>query len=280
MNDNLSFDFLEKKKKNSFGTFSFVSFSFVFIHIIENAFLSLIHIILNRINLYSIASEDIKEREPSMSELKEEQSTDCDDIQTDSQQTSEATQSTANQSEALDENTNMPKDKAQSADASVAFINFSIDESSQMSSSDANADQNIVDGKKDESISLNKTTSAQCDDLMNFTMSGESTVGAIKSQPSDCSVITLSSEESQLPSTQEAPNKSIGHVDDEDLFEKSIRSPPMELQDDLFENDSVDNDENVPVNTSLQVADGSDGKIFHFIYSNIAKFFFYLNVKL
>lgn len=173
-------------------------------------------------------------------------------MQTDSNECAEPTQSTtttttttntANQSDGLDDETqqmNVPND-AQSADESLALISFSASET-QIGSSD----EVKVDNLASANISLNTITSEQCDDLMNFTACGEQTehiVGAIKSQPSDGSVITISSEESQITSTQETLNNSVGVDVEEDLFEKSIRSPPPELQDELFDTDAVDDEE-------------------------------------
>lgn len=64
-------------------------------------------------------------------------------------------------------------------------------------------------------------------------------VSIVKVQPSDCSVITVSSEGSQATTTtQEIHNKSM-----ENMFERSISCPPLEPPEDLFENCSPENDE-------------------------------------
>lgn len=193
-----------------------------------------------------------------MIEQNEEQSSDCDGTETESKESTDTTQSatinTAQQSDVLNDNTfeiDVPGDQTKSADTSIAFINFSV-----------------VEG--DKNTTLNKTTSGQSGDLMNFTMTidqTDSNVATLKSQPSDCSVITLSSEESQsqLNPTQETLNKSIGHDDDdEDLFEKSIRSPPSQLPDDLFETSCTekgeDNDEIETISCKI------DGKLIKLVY--------------
>lgn len=223
--------------------------------------------IFYRLNLYSIASEDITENESPLIEQSEEQSSDCDGTETESKESTDTTQSatinTAKQSDVLNDNTfeiHVPDDKTKPADTSIAFINFSIVES-QIDSVDVEGDKNTK---------LNKTTSGHSGDLINFTMTidqTDSNVAALKSQPSDCSVITLSSEESQsqLNPTQETLNKSIGHDDDdEDLFEKSIRSPPSQLPDDLFETSCTekgeDNDEVEAISCK------TDGKLIKLVY--------------
>lgn len=193
---------------------------------------------LNRINQYSTACEDIAEDERPLSDG--EQNSDPIEIPS---TTSENVQSTTNETHQTEvsqdktEHTPTPNDGVPATGASLALINFSIVES-QIGSSD---DANNVDVKPN--VSLNKTA-ATSENLMNFTITEEQNVGAVKSQPSNCSVITLSSEESQITSTQEDLNKSIGLDDDEDFFEKSIRSPPTELPDDLFDSSAAEKEEN------------------------------------
>lgn len=68
----------------------------------------------------------------------------------------------------------------------------------------------------------------------------------VKVQPSDCSVITLSSEESDgVVAMHDNSNQKNHEFNDDELFERSISCPPSELQDDLFEhnsgNDEMDN---------------------------------------
>lgn len=64
----------------------------------------------------------------------------------------------------------------------------------------------------------------------------------VKAQPSDCSVITLSSDEPEMVFVHDISNHKNHESKDDELFERSISCPPSELQDDLFENSSS-NDE-------------------------------------
>lgn len=64
----------------------------------------------------------------------------------------------------------------------------------------------------------------------------------VKVQPSDCSVVTLSSEESDVAVKHDTSNPINHENKDDELFERSISCPPSELQDELFENSSS-NDE-------------------------------------
>lgn len=86
------------------------------------------------------------------------------------------------------------------------------------------------------------------EDLMNFNGPSEQSTecgsSVVKSQPSNCSVITLSSDGSQENTTQENKNKNVD-FDDEEMFERSISCPPTELPDDLFENCDDENTENL-----------------------------------
>lgn len=66
----------------------------------------------------------------------------------------------------------------------------------------------------------------------------------VKAQPSDCSVITLSSEEPEMVNVHDISN----HKNDEfKEDERSISCPPSELPDELFENSSS-NDETASQN--------------------------------
>lgn len=56
--------------------------------------------------------------------------------------------------------------------------------------------------------------------------------GIVKAQPSDCSVITLSSEESEAVTVHDISNPKNHETNDDERF---ISCPPSELPDDLFE---------------------------------------------
>lgn len=56
----------------------------------------------------------------------------------------------------------------------------------------------------------------------------------VKAQPSDCSVITVSSEESEVMAVHDISNNKTHELKDDERF---IACPPSELPDDLFEND-------------------------------------------
>lgn len=98
------------------------------------------------------------------------------------------------------------------------------------------------------SVTLAENELATDADLMNFETTTEQSTEcksvSIMSQPSNCSVITVSSDGSKEAVTQETDEK---NVDDEEMFERSISCPPSELPDDLFEtNDNDDeHDENM-----------------------------------
>lgn len=81
----------------------------------------------------------------------------------------------------------------------------------------------IIDDTKDEPIESN----SKLDNI-------------VKAQPSDCSVITLSSEESEMVVEHNISNQKNHEFNDVELFD--ISHPPPELQDDLFE-DSLSNNE-------------------------------------
>lgn len=66
----------------------------------------------------------------------------------------------------------------------------------------------------------------------------------VKSQKSDCSIITLSSEASEEVAL-ETYNKNAESDDENMSFERSISCPPMQLPDCLFESNSTDGIENV-----------------------------------
>lgn len=65
--------------------------------------------------------------------------------------------------------------------------------------------------------------------------SSSNAVNVVKAQPSDCSVITLSSEESEMANVHDI-SSSKNHESNDD--ERIISCPPTELPDDLFGSDT------------------------------------------
>lgn len=179
-------------------------------------FVSLFH----RINSYTTAIEDIAGSQENPRDSNEKQDTGCTVIPTD-----------ANDPILTIQSMEMPNDPNE---VSQALINFSANET--QIASDLNA-------------------SKPPDDLMKFDQPFENQAEhstAVKTQSSDCSVITLSTDGSGMDLALEISNKSIEN-EDEEMFERSISCPPKELQDDLFEDSS--NDEQDQMNCPTIEAD-------------------------
>lgn len=190
----------------------------------------------HRINLYSTAIEDVNEKVQSTDRHNE--SAGCSVIATelnDSVFTSKTIDATAT---------------TKLVDVTQELINF--DETQHNIKSEASNVSTLV-----ANTTMTKNDTKLVDDLMDFDTpskksSAEYSIITVKSQPSNCSVITLSSDGSQEVAQQEIHNKSVG-FDDEDMFERSISCPPSELPDDLF--DSSDTNMDDEVNTSATSTD-------------------------
>lgn len=120
-----------------------------------------------------------------------------------------------------------------SADESHALINFSVSEPHTETPCKSSKNPAIV------TDALLVVSRPELDETTQQPI--ECTLSNVKAHPSDCSVITLSSDGSQEVGAQEIPNKDVD-LDDEEMFERSISCPPSELQDELFDN-SVTNDD-------------------------------------
>lgn len=109
----------------------------------------------------------------------------------------------------------------------------------------------VIEQDANESIrtthSMNVSNASELsDDLMKFDEQSdnfdESNTIAVKAQPSNGSVITVSSDGSQETAVQETPDK-CNEIRDEEIFERSISCPPTQLQDELFDDSSNDVDD-------------------------------------
>lgn len=177
-----------------------------------------------RLNLYSSAVEDVGEKDVPSTDSNDERSTGCSVIPTELNDSVFTTQPT--------DAANVPL-----VDVSQPLIEF---------------DETQIDDKLSDEPSANATfvkNEEQTDkDLMNFDVPSEQPTecdaSAVKSQPSNCSIITLSSEGSQETATQQNDNQNAD-FDEEDMFDKSISCPPSQLPDDLFENSDQEDAENL-----------------------------------
>lgn len=135
----------------------------------------------------------------------------------------------------------------QSTIESQALINFSANES-----------QLCVSNEPTDTNSPNPA-----DDLMKFdeqfdSKATTSNTAVVKTMPSDCSVITLSSEESQEAPLHGVQNESV-EFKNEDIF-RAISRPPSELQDDLFDDSADDETENKQIDNAATVAGENEVK--------------------
>lgn len=123
---------------------------------------------------------------------------------------------------------------SQSDDAveSQALINFSVNESQLSITSDTN---------------VPTSSSEDVEDLLKFDENidenSDCTVGVVKTIPSDCSVITLSSDGSQEPPLNDLHNESVEYKN-EDMFERTISCPPLQLPEVIFDDSADANMEN------------------------------------
>lgn len=183
--------------------------------------------------MYSTALEDVGEIDVPPTDVQNE-STGCSVLQTDLNNSVFTTQPT----DALTSTT-------QFVDASQAMINLDetqIDIPNQTTKHPATA------------IIMNRNEPELATDLMHFdapsNISNECNSNIVRAQPSNSSVITLSSDGSQEPDAQDDHNQN-NECDDEDMFEKSISCPPLELPDDLFDNSIAQVDDDLNTNKSL-----------------------------
>lgn len=162
----------------------------------SSSFFSYSHCFDCRIHLYSSVIDDIGEKRELSAISDDEPDTGCSAFPNDTPTQSNNLQSVSE------------------IDESAALINFSMTENAQ------------------KEIEMQPTTIDDTDNDEPIECSGvkqEYSV-TVKTQPSDCSVITLSSEESDVVVVHDISNQK-----DDEL---SIACPPSELPDDLFENDS------------------------------------------
>ncbi|XP_055323513.1 mucin-2-like [Sitodiplosis mosellana] len=188
------------------------------------------------LNLYSSAHEDVDDKDVPSAESDDERSTGCSVIPTQ-----------LNDSVFIEQGPNVT---APLIDVSQALIN--LDETQMAATEQITSTANAT---------LVKNEMESDGDLMNFDVPSEQSTEcnavAIKSQPSNCSVITLSSDGSQGTGTQETNDKNVD-FDDEEMFERSISCPPIELPDDLFETSANEDTENLASANSTEGADTTD----------------------
>lgn len=157
--------------------------------------------------------EDIANSQETPAETSEEQDTGCTVISTNE-----------------DEQTSLQSTNI--TDESPALINFSANESRLRvpnESTDTNSPDPVEDFMKfDEQLDSKEANGGN--------------TAVVKTMPSDCSVITLSSEESQEVPVHDVHNDGV-EFKNEDIF-RGISSPPSELQDELFDDSGDDDTEN------------------------------------
>lgn len=190
--------------------------------------------------MYSTAHEDIDENGVTSTESDDERSTGCSVIPTklnDSVSTTQTVDAT---------NVTTPL-----IDVSQALINLDETQTNipcEKVSEELPTTSNEILVKNEEEMDEN---------LMNFDVPSEkptecnASAITVKSQPSNCSVITLSSDGSQETITQEINNQNVD-LDNEEMFERSISCPPSELPDDLFETSSNEDTENLAASSNSE----------------------------
>lgn len=162
----------------------------------------------------------------------------------------------------------VPNVTAQLVDVSQALIN--LDETQSVASCELTEETVLM---SNEIVAAN---------LLEFDVPSEEpaedSVNIVKVQPSDCSVITVSSDESQAAS-QEIHNKSM---EDKDMFARSIACPPSQPPEDLLDNCSPKNDEQQMDTTSSYNLndDKENGKCIRIVIAISSGFFFPINLSL
>lgn len=125
--------------------------------------------------------------------------------------------------------------------------------SSQETPANLNEEQDtgctVITQEDDEIIQTQSADTANAsqisEDLLKFDeveIKDESNSVTVTAQPSNSSVITVSSDGSQETTAHNNPDNSI-EIKDEEMFERSISQPPMQLPDELFEDSTNDIDD-------------------------------------